>query len=273
MVRADAALHTLWELHGKHNTVYILGSIHVLRPTDYPLPPAVIGAYANAKSLVMEVSPDELESEQIQTELLSSAQLPDGKSLPQILGARRYERAAALAHDVGVELALFDNFAPWFAAEAISQLQLAQLGFQPKSGVDMYLAGLARADGKSVTGLETVQDQLSLFEALSMEEQAAYLLASLEDARELPAEVNAMVHAWQQGDSAWFEEHMKSDFGDDPKLLESFLLSRNRKWAPKIEALLNDDKNYLVIVGAAHLVGRGSVIELLKKDGIGAAQR
>jgi uncharacterized protein len=273
LVRADAALHTLWELHGKHNTVYILGSIHVLRPTDYPLPPAVLGAYANAKSLVMEVSPDELESQQVQSELLASAQLPDGKSLPQILGARRYERATALAHDVGVELALFDNFAPWFAAEAISQLQLAQLGFRPKSGVDMYLAGLAQTDGKSVAGLETVQDQLALFEALSMEEQSAYLLASLEDARDLPAEVNAMVHAWQQGDNAWFEEHMKSDFGNDPKLLESFLLSRNRKWAPKIEALLNDDKNYLVIVGAAHLVGRGSVIELLKKDGIGAAQR
>lgn len=137
----------------------------------------------------------------------------------------------------------------------------------------MYLAGLAQADGKSVAGLETVQDQLALFEALSMEEQSAYLLASLEEASELPAEVNAMVHAWQQGDSAWFEEHMKSDFGNDPKLLESFLLSRNRKWVPKIEALLNDDKNYLVIVGAAHLVGRGSVIELLKKDGIGASQR
>jgi uncharacterized protein len=273
VVRADAALHSLWELHGKHNTVYILGSIHVLRPTDYPLPPAVIGAYANAKSLVMEVSPDELESQQIQTELLASAQLPDGKSLPLVLGTSRYERATALAHDVGVELALFDNFAPWFAAEAISQLQLAQLGFQPKSGVDMYLAGLAHADGKSVTGLETVQDQLALFEALSMEEQAAYLLASLEEARDLPAEVNAMVRAWQKGDSAWFEEHMKSDFGNDQKLLESFVLSRNRKWVPKIEALLNDDKNYLVIVGTAHLVGRGSVIELLKKDGIGAAQR
>jgi uncharacterized protein len=273
VVRADAALHSLWELHGRHNTVYILGSIHVLRPTDYPLPPAVIGAYANAKSIVMEISPDELESQQIQSDLLASAQLPDGKTLPQILGARRYERATSLAHDVGVELSLFDNFAPWFAAEAISQLQLAQLGFQPKSGVDMYLAGLAQADGKSVSGLETVQDQLALFEALSMEEQAAYLLASLEDARDLPVEVNAMVRAWQQGDNAWFEEHMKSDFGNDPKLLESFLLSRNRKWVPKIEALLNDDKNYLVIVGAAHLVGRGSVIELLKKDGVGVAQR
>ncbi|HEY2144759.1 MAG TPA: TraB/GumN family protein [Steroidobacteraceae bacterium] len=273
VVRADAALHSLWEIHGKHNTVYLLGSIHVLRPTDYPLPPAVLAAYGNAKSLVMEVSPDELDSQQLQADLLAGAQLPDGKSLPQILGARRYERAAALSHDVGVELTLFDNFAPWFAAEAISQLQLAQLGFNPKSGVDMYFAERAQGDGKTVAGLETVHDQLALFEALSLEEQAEYLLASLEEARDLPKEVDAMVRAWQQGDSAWFEQNLKSDFGNDPKLYESFLVSRNRKWVPKIEALLNDDKNYLVIVGAGHLMGHGSVLELLKKDGIGATQK
>jgi hypothetical protein len=272
-VRADTALHSLWELRGKHNTVYLLGSIHVLRPTDYPLPPAVLDAYGSAKLLVMEISPDELDSQEVQAELLSGAQLPEGSSLPQILGARRYERATALAHEVGVELSLFDKFAPWFAAEAISQLQLAQLGFQPKAGVDMYFAGRAQGDGKAVTGLETAHDQIALFEALSLEEQAEYLLASLQDAHDLPVEVNAMIRAWQQGDLAWFEGHMKSDMGNDPKLYEAFLLSRNRKWVPKIEALLNDDKNYLVIVGAAHLVGHGSVIELLKKDGIGATQK
>jgi uncharacterized protein len=263
----------LWELHGKHNTVYILGSIHVLRPTDYPLAPAVLDAYGSAKAILMEVSPDEFDSQQVQTELLASGQLPEGKSLPQILGAQRYDRAAALARDVGVELGLFDKFAPWFAAEAISQLQLSQLGFLPQSGVEMYFAERARSDGKRVAGLETVRDQIALFDSMSLDQQAQYLTSSLEEARDLPSEVNAMVLAWQHGDTAWFESHLKSDFGSDPKFYESFLLSRNRKWAPKIEALLNDDKNYLVIVGTAHLVGRGSVIELLKKDGIGAVQR
>ena len=66
---------------------------------------------------------------------------------------------------------------------------------------------------------------------------------------------------------------MKSDIGRDPALYQSVLVARNRKWIPKIEALLNDDRNYLVIVGTGHLVGQGSVIELLKKDGIEAAQR
>jgi uncharacterized protein YbaP (TraB family) len=271
--RADTPLHSLWELHGKHNTVFLLGSIHVLRPGDYPLSPAVMQAYASSKSLLMEINLADMDLEQLQAEMLASAMLPEGKSLPGVLGPKRYSRAESLARDVGVELATFDQFAPWFAAEAISQLQLVQLGFQPTSGVEMYFLERARSDGKSIAGLETVHDQIALFEGLSMDAQAEYLVSSLEQAHELPKEVDDMVHAWQRGDTAWFDGQLKSELGRDPVLYQSVLAARNRKWIPKIEALLNDDKNYLVIVGTGHLVGRNSVIDLLKKDGVGATQR
>ena len=201
-VRADSALHSLWEIHGKHNTVYLLGSIHVLRPSDYPLSPAVLEAYASSKSIFMEVNLEEIESAQVQAEMLAAAVLPDGKTLPDILGSERYGRADALAHAVGVELSLFDQFAPWFAAEAVSQMQLAQLGFKPESGVEMYFMDKARTDGKSVAGLETVHDQISLFTNMSMDTQAEYLVSSLKQAQDLPKDVDAMVRAWQRGDTA-----------------------------------------------------------------------
>jgi uncharacterized protein YbaP (TraB family) len=271
--RADGALHSLWELHGKHNTVYLLGSIHVLRQSDYPLAPAVLDAYSNVKAVLMEVNLEEITSAQVQAEMLTSAILPEGKTLPDVLGRERYERADALAHEVGVELSLFDQFAPWFAAEAISQLQLTQLGFQPEAGVEMYFMERARNDGKSVAGLETVHDQISLFQNMPLDTQAEYLVSSLEQAHDLPKEVDSMVHAWQRGDMQWFENQLQSELGRDPKLYQSVLGARNRKWVPKIEALLNADKNYLVIVGTGHLAGPGSVIDLLKKDGIGATQR
>jgi uncharacterized protein YbaP (TraB family) len=272
-VRADGALHSLWELHGKHNTVYLLGSIHVLRPGDYPLAPALLQAYGSAKSLLMEVNMDEIGSEEVKAEMLASATLPDGKTLADVLGAQRYGHAEALAREVGVELSLFDQFAPWFAAEAISQLQLTQLGFQAESGVEMYFLERARTDGKSVSGLETVHDQISVFQNMSMDTQAEYLVSSLEEAHELGSVVDSMVHAWQRGDTQWFVNELQSEFGKDPRLYQSVLVARNRKWVPKIEALLEDDRNYLVIVGTGHLVGAGSVIDLLKKDGIGATQR
>jgi len=96
---------------------------------------------------------------------------------------------------------------------------------------------------------------------------------SLEEAHDLPRDVDAMVRAWVNGDTQWFADQMKSEIGRDPVLYQSVLVARNRKWVPKIEALLNDDRNYLVIVGTGHLVGQGSVIDLLQKDGIVAAQR
>ncbi len=272
-VRADGALHSLWELHGKHNTVYLLGSIHVLRPNDYPLAPVVLDAYTHAGSLLMEVNLEEIDSGQVQAEMLASATLSDGKTLPDVLGKQRYERAAALAHDIGVELSQFDQFAPWFAAEAISELQLTQLGFQPANGVEMYFLDRARSDGKSVDGLETVHDQLSVFQNMSLDAQAEYLLSSLEQAHDLPKEVDSMVRAWQRGDTRWFESELQSDLGHDSDLYQSVLVARNRKWVPKIEALLKGDKNYLVIVGTGHLAGQGSVVDLLKKDGIVATQR
>jgi uncharacterized protein len=271
--RADGALHPLWELHGKHNTVYLLGSIHVLRPGDYPLPQVILDAYGSANSLLMEIDLENIDAAQIQTELLAGATLPAGKSLRRVLGARRYAHADALARALGVDLSALDAYAPWFVAEAISEQQLAALGFQAESGVEMYFVERARNDGKSVAGLETVRDQLALFQSMTLDAQAEYLVSSLEEAHELPQQAQEMVLAWQRGDAAWFETEIKQEFGRDPALYRTMLTGRNRKWLPRIEALLNEDRNYLIIVGTGHLVGRDGVVDLLKKDGIEAIQR
>src|ERR1700761_6658250 len=132
-LRADGALHPLWELHGRYNTVYLLGSIHVLRPSDYPLAPEVISAYRDAKAVYMEVNMQDIDTAQLQNEMLSSARVPENRALPEVLGKERYGRAYRLAHDVGVELPTFDQFAPWFTAAPISQLHMMQLGFKAQS--------------------------------------------------------------------------------------------------------------------------------------------
>lgn len=271
--RADTPHHTLWRIQGKHNTVYLLGSIHVLRDSDYPLPAALLDAYAKSKAVVMEIDLAEMDSMGLQQEMLEAATLPEGKTLHGILGASRYARAQGLASDVGVDLATFDQFAPWFVAEAISQMQLLQLGFAPTSGVEMYFMERARSDNKGTGGLESAHDQIALFESMSDERQADYLVSSLEEAKSLPTEVDAMVGAWRRGDTDWFASQLEHEFGRDPRLYQSVLASRNRKWIPKIEQLLNEEQNFLVIVGAGHLAGRDSVIELLKRDGIAALQQ
>jgi uncharacterized protein YbaP (TraB family) len=273
LAQADESLHSLWELRGKHNTVYVLGSIHTLRARDYPLAPVIMDAYRESKALVMEIDLNEIESAEVQAEMLQSAALPEGKSLEEVVGTARYARAQNLVRDLGVDLSMFGGYAPWFVAEAVSQLQLAQLGFDAQSGVEMFFMARARADGKNVSGLETAHEQLMIFESMPLETQAEYMMSSLEQAHDLPKEVNDMVRAWRRGDTAWFQTEINADLGKDPALYQSMVVARNRKWISKIEAMLDDDKNYLVIVGTAHLVGPDSVIALLKKDGIRTAQR
>ena len=143
-VHADEALHSLWELHGKHNTVYVLGSIHTLRASDYPLAPAIMDAYRDSKSLVMEIDLNEIESPTCRPKCCRARMLPEGKTLEQVVGPVRYARAQSLVRDVGLDLSMFGGFAPWFVAEAVSQLQLAQLGFDAQSGVEMFFMARAR---------------------------------------------------------------------------------------------------------------------------------
>ncbi len=270
---ADAAKHTLWELHGAHNTVYVLGSIHVLRPSDYPLAAAVLDAYGRAQALVMEVDLGAVDQDQIQSEMLASAELPADRSLATVLGPGRYERATRLARGVGVDLSKFTRFTPWFVAEAISMLELGQLGFRPESGVEMYFLDKARADGKPISGLETVHEQIALFENMRLDQQSEYLVSSLEQADALPREIGDMVRAWRTGDTGWFDRQLREELGADPALYDSLIVERNRKWVPKIEALLREPRNYLVIVGTGHLVGGSSVLALLERDGFAAEQR
>ncbi len=269
---ADSAHHTLWHVQGRSNVVYLLGSIHVLRERDYPLPAAVMDAYSKAQVLVLEINLDDMESPEIQAEMMAAAAGPDGKTLHDVLGAARYARAAELAKEVGFDLDNFDQFAPWFAAETISQLQLMELGFSPTSGIDVYLASQARADRKDLGALETAHEQIALFESLDAQRQADYLVASLEESKNLPREVDRMVSAWRTGDAAWFGNQLERELGSDPRLYSAMLSSRNRRWVPKIEGFLNERKNYLVVVGAGHLAGPDSVIQLLRKDGYTVVQ-
>jgi uncharacterized protein len=264
--------HCLWRVAGKHNTVYLLGSIHVLRDSDYPLPGDLLDAYTASQAIMMEIDLNEMDSEQVQQQMLSAAALPAGKTVQSILGPTRYQHAQTLAAAQGMDLALFEQFAPWFVAEAISQMQLMQMGFAPTAGVEMYFLERARSDGKPVRGLESAHDQIDLFESMSDERQADYLISSLEESANLPKEVDAMVDAWRHGDTRWFEAELQREFGRDPRLYQSVVAARNRKWIPKIEALLNQDRNVLVIVGAGHLAGNDSVIALLRRDGISATQ-
>jgi uncharacterized protein YbaP (TraB family) len=275
-VPADARdRHTLWTVEGEHNTVYLLGSIHVLRAGDEGLPAAAEDAYDDAEQLVMEIDLDDVAAGD-PAALLGAMQrmalLPEGDSLREVLGAD-YDAINERARGAGLDLALLDRFAPWFVAVTLLQLELAKRGFSPELGVEQLLATRAVADGKPIQGLETAEQQFAVLAGLPMPMQKRFLVMTLEDAAGLDAEIDELMQAWREGDSDALARLLSEEFDEFPELYKPLTEDRNRAWLGQLVELLDDRDDYLVVVGALHLVGRNSVVDLLRQRGYEVRQR
>jgi uncharacterized protein len=271
--RADGARHTFWSIKGQSNTVYLLGSIHVLKSADHELPPESLRAYAAAGSLVMELDLNQTSPDKLTAESFSGETLPEGQTLPSALGPEAYARLVAHLKPLGLEAGFFDQMQPWFVAVTLEQLEIARLGFDLDSGVEAQFTRRAQADHKPIIALETMDEQLGLFSHMPMEQQRRFLLYCLEDADDSAQEMDEIVKAWQRGDTALLERLLGEGMEKFPDLYKVLTTDRNRKWLPRIETMLHDKQDYLVIVGALHLVGRDGVVALLEHDGYKVVQQ
>lgn len=258
--------HILWSLQGKTNKVYLLGSMHLLRESE-KLPAAIDSAYADADALLMELDMDDIDAAQLQQAALELAVQPEGRTLQQQLGAQVYEQFATKTRALGIEPGMLDRFQPWFAAITLVQLQLMKLGFDPEAGVEKRLTRRAAADGKQIEGLETVREQLGIMARLPEKQQREFLLYSVNDAQRMASETELLLSAWRSGDAAGMAKILQEGFDEYPDLYRPLTVDRNRQWLPRIEQLLDDREDYLVVVGALHLVGKESVIDLLERKG------
>jgi len=260
--------HVLWTVAGQHNTVYLLGSIHLLRAADAGLPAVANEAYADAEQLVMEIDMDDAGAQPaaLAGAMQQSAMLPPGQTLRSVLGAD-YQRVAAQTATSGIELEALDSFAPWFVALTVMTLELMQRGFDPSLGVEQTLTTRAVNDHKPITGLETPQQQFAVLSGLPLPEQKRFLLMTLDEAGRMDEELDDMLTAWRTGDTDALEKLLSAEFDRFPELYKPLTEDRNRAWLGKLEGLLDDKDDYLVVVGALHLVGRNSVVDLLKARG------
>jgi uncharacterized protein len=257
---------SVWSIKGKHNTLYLAGSVHALPKEHSKFPPALERAYAAADAIVMEVDLDDLDPLEAVQFITSEGTLPAGQTLEQVVG-KKYSSVAALAASLDVPEVAISKLEPWAAAMVLTQFALTKSGFDAELGIDMQLVGRARADGKKIEGLETVVDQLSVFDERSFAEQTQFLLDSTEDAPDLAADLGRLVTAWRTGDLAALEKEFLKERARTPALYDALLGARNRKWIPQLEALLDDERDYLVVVGALHFVGEDGLLELLRKAG------
>lgn len=265
--------HILWEVKGRHNTVYLLGSVHMLRPDNSAIPAEALRAYDQSSGLVMELDLNATGAEALTAPEPDLELLPEGQTLAGALGPELYAKFEAQAKSAGLDPELVARCQPWFASLMLEQLQLSKAGFDAASGVDMQFAQRALIDGKHIIGLETLSDQLGIFAHLSPQQQREYVRSTLENSQSDLNETDQVVKAWQNGDTVKLEQLLREGSHDSPELYRMLTIDRNRKWLPKITQLLNEDGNYLIIVGALHLIGHDGVIDLLRQSGYTAVQQ
>ena len=262
----------LWQLTGTSNRIMVLGSIHFLRAGDYPLAPAITAAFDGADIVLMEIDMDDLDAVGSARTVAALARDSMGRTLPELLGRKAWRAALAQARGLGLDLATLSPFEPWYAAIVVTQQRLTQLGFDQSLGVESKLTADARQRGKEIRGLETLESQLGILDALSPDAQRAFLKGTLDEASEIGDAADGMIAAWKAGDVRALNADLLDSVRDQPELYRTLIVRRNEHFARAIGKLVNDSRDYLIVVGTLHLVGQDSVLRMLDRAGIGSLQ-
>ena len=257
----------LWTVTTATNVVYLLGSLHVLKPDDYPLHPAIEQAYTTSHTVVLEVDPDTMDTPEAQRTVLATALYPEGETLEQHLSSEAYALLKTKVAEIGMPLGMFRRYKPWFCAVTLTALTLQKLGFDPAHGIDRYFFDKAKKDRKTVLPLETFEDQIRLFSVMTGKNQEAFLQQALHELDIVGSMTAELLQTWKTGDAVTLDSILTSSFADYPELYQRLLVQRNKAWLQTIKPLLQQKKNVLIVVGAGHLGGSQGLVALLRQHG------
>jgi uncharacterized protein YbaP (TraB family) len=250
----------------------LLGSIHVLKAADYPLAAPIEAAFSNASIVAFETDIVALDDPAVAMKLMSKSLLPEGETLSKQVSPAVYKEWVKQVSEMGLPPEMFERFTPGMAAITVSMLEVQKLGLNPEHGVDKHFFALARKSGKEIIPLEPVEFQLNLLTGFSKEEGEGLLKATLKDMANMKTDLAKLLQAWKVGDAAQLEKLLNEAMKESPAIFKRMVTDRNQNWLPKIEELARGKKNAVVIVGAAHLVGKDGVVELLRKKGTSVIQ-
>lgn len=270
----DAARHFLWRVSDADGaTAHLLGSVHVLNKGVYPLSPVIEDAFRESRVLVEEVDLDEMNDPATMIQLMAKAMLPDNQTLDMVLSAETFEAVRARAAAGNVPFNVIRRMKPWTAGVTLAAAELTRAGFDSDLGIDKHFFDRAREAGMPFRPLETLEYQFDRLDGLSSALQERSLEVMLADIDSQVANVETMIAAWRTGDTSTLEKLMAEGAEGAPEIRERLLVERNRNWVPHIEQCLAADDKCFVVVGAAHLVGPDSVVDLLQQAGYKVEQR
>lgn len=256
----------LWKLADEDTTIYLFGTIHVLPKETVWLSPAIDNALDSSDVLITEILMTPDMGARTQAILMEKGMLPAGTTVRSLMTEEQkavYEDAMT---KLGVPVAAFDRFEPWFGALNLSVLPLMKAGYSMEEGVEKVLEKEA-AEGVGRDALETIEFQMGVFDSLPEDAQVEYLVAAAEMIDDLKPMIDAMVAEWLEGDADALADLMNEGMAETPELAESLLYARNANWAEWIDTRMDQPGTVFIAVGAGHLAGDKSVQDLLEARG------
>jgi len=269
---AEAATHCLWRISTATNHVYLQGSVHLLKKSHYPLPEPLEAAYRDSTVLVLEADLSAANDPALQLAMLQKGMCEGKTTLKGTLSAETWAMADKQLKDMGLSMAMFNAFKPWYFAMAVSLTRLQSLGFSPMDGLDWHFFHRAEADKKPVVGLETLEYQMELFDSITAGDQDAMVRQMMQDIATIETDMDAIMLAWSSGDLIQLEEALLKNFKQYPKVYKRLLTDRNHNWVPLVQGFLDSGRVHMVVVGAGHLAGQEGLIELFKRKGLRVEQ-
>lgn len=268
--RRQGAKGFLWEVRNGEKSVYLLGSIHAANPSFYPLDPAIEEAFYDAEHIGFEIDSRKGETPEVAALIEDMSKYQDGTTLKDHISAETYQLLTEYLATLGLPENVFDEYKPWAVYTSLASVQYQQAGIHSAFGIEQYVLGSAVIRQIPIFELESFESQLGMFDEFSAELQEALLLDVLNPGGESIEELHALIDSWKSGDIDLLTrtvEEMETLRGGE--YYEGMLKDRNVKMAEKIKEILagDEDEDYLVIVGAAHMPGKDGIVTLLEEAG------
>lgn len=259
----------LWTLKDDDTTLYILGTVHLLRPDLEWRSAEIDAAMAAADTVVLEVDTASPEAgREMMKFVTTQGMFTDGTQLTSFLTEAETAELTAALEIVGLPIEAVQPMRPWYAAMNISVMQLVNDGFNPEAGVEKTIENEVAAHGATFGYLETVDQQLGEFARLDNCAQVEFLMATAGALDQGTEMLDLLVAEWADGDVAGLGALLASPeaFGSE-EAYAALLTNRNARWTPLIAGMLDEPGTRLIAVGAGHLAGEESVIAMLRAEG------
>jgi uncharacterized protein YbaP (TraB family) len=265
----DAPRPLLWKVSDADSSVYLLGSFHLLKKSDYPVPADVDRAFEDAERVVFEVAPTELHDPSVPMKMAQRALQPGDAAFAKVASPQVAAKVNDELAKLGIPGAQLGQFEPWMVSITLVTVLGQKLGYSGEDGLDRHLMLRAEKAGKPTGGLESIDAQLDAMDATPVSEQLASIEESVSAGYDMPARLDELHRAWRGGDVAALErlavEEMRAK---TPETYRRLNVARNQAWLPKLQAMLAGRDDVLVVVGAMHLVGRDGLVAQLQSRGL-----